>query len=103
MINENNGADDAPWQRQLATAVTDPAELYRLLQLPPPEDDANSARKLFALRVPRPFIARMRPGDAADPLLLQVMTSGREFDTVAGYDNDPLQEQQTAQPGLLHK
>lgn len=103
MINENNGADDAPWQRQLATAVTDPAELYRLLQLPPPDNDASRARKLFALRVPRPFIARMRPGDTSDPLLLQVMTSSREFDTVAGYTADPLQEQHSPHPGLLHK
>ncbi len=103
MINENNGADDAPWQRQLANAVTDPAELYRLLQLSPPEQGASSARKLFALRVPRPFIARMRPGDSRDPLLLQVMTSAREFDEVAGYSTDPLEEQQSHLPGLLHK
>ncbi|MDI8800026.1 hypothetical protein MJM59_33095, partial [Salmonella enterica subsp. enterica serovar Montevideo] len=37
------------------------------------------ARRLFALRVPRAFIARMEKGNPDDPLLRQVLTSRDEF------------------------
>ena len=55
------------------------------------------------MRVPKPFIAKMRPNDKNDPLLRQVLPDSDEFLTPAGYHNDPLDEQQAAIPGLLHK
>ena len=93
------------WLQQLADVVTEPAELLQLLSL---DQHANLAagadeRKLFALRVPRAFIARMKPGDATDPLLLQVLTSRQEFIDAPGYSTDPLDEQSSVVPGLLHK
>ncbi|MFJ5160761.1 EF-P beta-lysylation protein EpmB [Pantoea sp. NPDC088449] len=93
------------WLQQLADVVTEPAELLQLLSL---DQHANlaagaDARKLFALRVPRAFIARMKPGDATDPLLLQVLTSRQEFIDAPGYSTDPLDEQSSVVPGLLHK
>lgn len=103
MITENCGPDDALWQRELANVITDPAELNALLELPPPAANASAARKLFPLRVPRPFAARMAKGDPQDPLLRQVQTSSHEFDQVAGFSSDPLAEHQTVRPGLLHK
>ncbi|WP_337024879.1 MULTISPECIES: EF-P beta-lysylation protein EpmB [unclassified Pantoea] len=93
------------WLQQLADVVTDPTELLRLLSLEQHADLAagNDARKLFALRVPRAFIQRMTPGNAHDPLLLQVLTSRQEFVDAPGYSNDPLDEQSSVVPGLLHK
>ena len=93
------------WLQQLADVVTDPAELLQLLSLEQHADLAagHDARRLFALRVPRAFIRRMRPGDAQDPLLLQVITRHQEFQDVPGYSTDPLDEQSSVVPGLLHK
>lgn len=67
------------WQQLWREAVTDPHELLRLVGLERqagqllPGDDAG-----FPLRVPRGFIARMRAGDPADPLLLQVLPRAAE-------------------------
>ncbi|WP_292975879.1 EF-P beta-lysylation protein EpmB [Pantoea sp. UBA4549] len=93
------------WLQQLADVVTDPAELLQLLGLEqhPELAAGHAARQLFALRVPRAFIQRMRHGDAGDPLLLQVLTSRQEFTDAPGYTTDPLDEQSSVVPGLLHK
>jgi EF-P beta-lysylation protein EpmB len=83
--------------------VTRPAELLALLGLPD-EPDAEHGARQFALRVPRGFVARMRPGDRRDPLLLQVLPDHRETGEVPGYGPDPLGEAAAmATPGLLHK
>jgi len=93
------------WLQQLADVVTDPAELLQLLGLAdhPELAAGHAARKLFALRVPRAFIQQMRYGDAHDPLLLQVLTSRQEFIETPDYSTDPLDEQSSVVPGLLHK
>lgn len=93
------------WLTQLADVITDPDELRRLLKLESLHgvNADNAARRLFALRVPRAFAARMRPGDPADPLLRQVLTSRDEFMATPGFSCDPLDEQGSVLPGLLHK
>jgi len=99
------------WQRELAEAVRDPLELLSLLDLVPEQLGRGvtaatlaAAAADFPLRVPRSFIARMRRGDAADPLLLQVLASPRELEPVAGYVTDPLQETDARRGnGLLRK
>lgn len=93
------------WLHQLADVITDPAELLQLLALQhhPELVSGHDARRLFALRVPKAFAARMRKGDPQDPLLLQVITSRQEFVDAPGYSADPLDEQSSVVPGLLHK
>jgi L-lysine 2,3-aminomutase len=97
------------WRRSLAEAVTDPAELVELLALPIDLlPAARRAAELFGLRVPRGFVARMRPGDPEDPLLLQVLPLGRELDPAPGFTGDPLGEvelesERAHRPGLLQK
>lgn len=79
------------WQRELQQAITDPAELLAALQLDPLWlEPARAAARLFPLRVPRGFVARMRPGDPRDPLLAQVLPLGAECDAVPGYVTDPV-------------
>lgn len=96
----------AGWQRELANAVRDPAELLSLLDLDRPEllEAARAAARLFPLRVTRSFLGRMRKGDPADPLLLQVLPLARELEAVPGYGPDPVGDLAALRaPGLLQK
>lgn len=93
------------WLAQLADVVTNPDELLHLLNIDADEKllAGRDAKRLFALRVPRSFIARMEKGNPNDPLLRQVLTSQDEFVTAPGFSTDPLEEQHSVVPGLLHK
>ncbi|WP_237059308.1 EF-P beta-lysylation protein EpmB [Microbulbifer sediminum] len=93
------------WQDEMADLVTDPAELVRLLGLDPKQlPDALRAAGGFALRVPRPYLRRMRPGDPQDPLLLQVLPGAPELEPAAGFSGDPLGEAHANPvPGVVHK
>lgn len=93
------------WQGELAAAVRDPRELAALLDLPLSAlVDADAADDRFPLRVPRPYVARMRPGDPQDPLLLQALPARAELIATPGYGEDPLAERAANQvPGLIHK
>lgn len=93
------------WQRTLAQALTDPGALLERLELPASLlPAAQRATALFPLRVPEPFLARMYPGDVADPLLRQVLPLGAEAATRRGYVADPLAEADAqVVPGLLRK
>ncbi|WP_042147292.1 MULTISPECIES: EF-P beta-lysylation protein EpmB [unclassified Pseudoalteromonas] len=92
------------WQKELAMAVSEPNKLLKMLKI---DEKAFSedmkARKLFAMRVPLPFIKKMKVGDSHDPLLLQVLPLHQEFLIKKGFDHDPLLEQNNQIPGLLHK
>lgn len=93
------------WHAELAAAVRDPHELATLLDLPVPALGlADAANTQFPLRVPRPYIARMRRGDPRDPLLLQVLPARAEMIATPGYGEDPLEERAANPiPGLIHK
>ncbi|MCC8374537.1 MULTISPECIES: EF-P beta-lysylation protein EpmB [Photorhabdus] len=93
------------WLKQLTDVITDPDELLQLLSLDkhPNLTKGSGARRLFPLRVPKAFVARMQVSDPNDPLLLQVITTPEEFTLTPGFSTDPLDEQRSAVPGLLHK
>lgn len=93
------------WQRTLARALTDPGALLERLALPASLlPAARRAATLFPLRVPEPFLSRMRPADLDDPLLRQVLPLGAEATARRGYVTDPLAEAQAqVVPGLLRK
>lgn len=105
MLVEFAGHHGDGWQRELAQAITDPGQLLEALALDPALlTPALAAAARFRLRVPRSFVARMRRGDARDPLLRQVLPLGEELAEVAGYSGDPLGEAAAnLAPGLLHK
>lgn len=93
------------WQRQMAAAVRDPAELLGLLKLPASLlETARQANRLFPLLVPQSYIARMESGNPRDPLLLQVLPLGQEFDLVPQFTTDAVGDADAKRaPGLLHK
>ncbi|MFP8966349.1 EF-P beta-lysylation protein EpmB [Pokkaliibacter sp. CJK22405] len=89
----------------MAAIIRDPATLLEQLELPQnllPE--AESAHALFPLRVPRPYLRRIRKGNLNDPLLKHVLPLGAEHAQVPGFSTDPLAEQQhNPRPGVIHK
>ncbi|MCE0493939.1 EF-P beta-lysylation protein EpmB [Vibrio salinus] len=92
------------WLKQLTNAISDPQILLKYLNIDPsPWSQGFEAKKLFPQRVPVSFIERMEKGNPNDPLLRQVLPLADEFDVHKGYSNDPLDEHDTEQPGLLHK
>lgn len=93
------------WQQAWREAVTDARELLDLLDLGHRAGELLPAADTgFPLRVPRAFIARMRRGDAADPLLLQVLPRADELGDVHGFARDAVGDLQArVGPGILHK
>ena len=92
------------WLKQLSNAISDPTKLLEALEIDPtPWQAGFAARNLFALRVPLSFVERMEKGNPHDPLLRQVLPLSEEFEVHEGYSADPLEEQDNAIPGLLHK
>jgi EF-P beta-lysylation protein EpmB len=93
------------WQQALAQAITDPAELCSILGLDLSQVAlAADATRSFSLLVPRGFVARMRRGDAADPLLRQVLPLAVEMHAAPGYLFDPVGDLASrSAAGLLHK
>ncbi|WP_068547012.1 EF-P beta-lysylation protein EpmB [Thalassotalea crassostreae] len=92
------------WQKDLANIVTDPEQLLKMLNIEPKQYQSHfAARQLFPVRVPIPFIEKMRKGDFNDPLLAQVMPLNKEYIAVDGFVSDPLEEHDTVAEGLLHK
>jgi L-lysine 2,3-aminomutase len=93
------------WQEMLSDLITDPKELVKVLQLDPKQQPPSlAAIAQFPLKVPRHFVAAMKPGNWQDPLLLQVWPSIQEEQSISDYVTDPLQEAEfNPVPGLLHK
>lgn len=92
------------WQKELAKSFTTPESLLEYLSIDAQKYSQHfSARRLFSMRVPRPFADLMVPGDWHDPLLQQVIPRQQEFDNPLDFVDDPLQEQNNSMPGILHK
>lgn len=88
-----------------AEPVLDTVELLRLVGLSP-ADLAEEAlcHPALPVKVPREYVARMKRGDPADPLLRQVLPLARELDRSPGLSPDPLGERRCSPvPCLLHK
>jgi len=94
------------WQKSLAEAIRDPAELLKQLALPESLlPAAQRAAELFPLRVPHSYLARMKKGDLNDPLLLQVLPLSAELaPQPEDFSHDPVGDLEAMPiPGLLHK
>ena len=93
------------WRQAWRVAVRDPRELLGVLgleSLAATLSDAAAAQ--FPLRVPRGFVARMRHGDPADPLLRQVLPILDEDRIVPGFELDAVGDAQARRGGgVIHK
>jgi len=99
-VRRNTGA----WRDELRTAIRSAGELCAALGI---DLDAVAGRRAdsddFPVLVPRSFVARMRHGDGADPLLRQVLALEIEHEQVSGFVADPLSELKTVSAGVMRK
>ncbi|MCD9026927.1 EF-P beta-lysylation protein EpmB [Luteimonas sp. BDR2-5] len=93
------------WQQAWREAIRDPRELLSVLGLPALALQVSAeAAAQFPLRVPRGFVARMRPGDPHDPLLRQVLPLDAEMQPVPGFGLDAVGDAAArAGHGVIHK
>lgn len=93
------------WQQALARAIADPAALAARLGLPVADlPGLQVGHRLFRIRIPESYLARVRPGDPRDPLLLQALPDAREAVEAPGFVSDPVGDHDAlAAPGLVHK
>lgn len=93
------------WQLELKRAIRNAAQLVAVLELPATlVEPARQAARGFPLFAPRPYVARMRPGDPADPLLRQVLPLAAELDQPPGFSGDPVGDAAAkSTAGLLQK
>ena len=96
---------DKNWQKQQAGALREPLALLQQLDLPAsllhPAEEAGTA---FPLRAPASWLARIQPGDPADPLLRQILPLAEELQDAPGFSPDPVGDGGARNaPGLLHK
>lgn len=96
------------WQQAMKAAIRDSGELKRRLGITDadgvPSENSNQGERQFPVFVPLEFLSRMRPGDADDPLLLQVLPRAQESESTIGFSRDPVGDSAVeVAPGLLHK
>ncbi|GAM69737.1 lysyl-lysine 2,3-aminomutase [Vibrio sp. JCM 19236] len=104
IITQKADSVEQNWLQQLADGISDPAQLLAYLHIDPTDfSQGFAARKAFAQRVPLSFVERMEKGNPNDPLLKQVLPVKEEFIEHPEFVADPLDEQNNAQPSLLHK
>jgi EF-P beta-lysylation protein EpmB len=98
-------AQPVRWQQLWREAVRDPGELLAMLGLEAMASRVSAeAGAQFPLRVPRGFVARMRHGDAHDPLLRQVLPLDEEMRVVPGFSLDAVGDGAArAGAGILQK
>ena len=105
ILNPEQEAEERQWRQQLANSTRNPQTLLKQLQFSDQQiqqlvaDDQG-----FTTLVPAPYVARMQPGNAQDPLLLQVLPQAVEAIAKANFIADPLAEAQfNPVPGVIHK
>jgi len=94
------------WQKSLANAITDPARLLQLLDLPRELlPGARQADDLFGLKVTHSYLQRIHKSDPKDPLLLQILPQLLETQPQPeNYCSDPVgDETAMLTPGVIHK
>ena len=95
---------ETPWQVELRQSVRSTDELRKRLGFPPGEPASAGGATQFPVFVPPSYLARIRPHDPTDPLLLQELPDTAETEEIDGFTHDPVGDADaTLQPGVLQK
>ena len=96
---------EARWKKELANAITSPAELLKRLDLTSHLETADEQAS-FKCLVTENYLNKMQRGDINDPLLQQVLPLNKEnhLQSQLAGNNDPVGDiNAMTSPGLLHK
>ncbi|TXL15606.1 EF-P beta-lysylation protein EpmB [Methylococcaceae bacterium HT4] len=77
------------WQKDLASAFTNPEDLLQYLKINS-KQFSSPARHDFSMRVPLSYAACMQKSDLDDPLLKQVLPIANELVNPDEFQNDPV-------------
>ena len=92
------------WQQELQRAITSVDDLLIALKLDGKNLAPPDGIEKFPLKVPYPYLARIRKGDATDPLLRQILPLREENRQSPGYTLDPVNDLGAFRSnGILHK
>ena len=95
-------ADGNSWQQEMKQAIRSSRALCEFLNIP--AEAIHTEENEFPVFVPRSFAARMKSGDAQDPLFLQVVAQAVESMATEGFDSDPNNESEAVlAAGVLQK
>jgi len=106
MITANSlSAQPKSWQMLWREAIRDPRQLLEMLALPHlAAQISDQAATQFPMRVPLGFVAKMRRGDANDPLLRQVLPILEEDQITEGFSFDAVGDAAAkGGTGVIHK
>ena len=92
------------WQQYMKSALRSVQDLLAEVNLESELTDLPAEALAFPVFVPRPYLDRIKKGDAADPLLRQILPVPEEGQSPAHFSTDPLGEQAaTLNDGLIQK
>ncbi len=92
------------WRKQLRDAIREPVQLLQVLGLSAADVGLSADATKFPLLAPLSYVARMRHGDAHDPLLRQVLPISDEDRRVPGDLSDPVGDMDGMRaPGVIQK
>lgn len=102
---DNECVENSSWQQEYKNSFTNAKQLCQALELNIGQLPISAAaEKQFQLRAPKSYVERMHKSDPNDPLLLQVLPTTYEDNSVDGYLKDPVGDLQSIKtPGLLQK
>ncbi len=92
------------WQSLLSNSKISTFDLLQKVGLEHHPLAINEDQLSFPLKVPQPYLDKIKRNEPNDPLLLQVLPQSAETLDKLGFVSEPLQEQEfTPTPGLIHK
>lgn len=100
---DSTSANRTPWQQSMKTAIRSSRQLLEQVGLTVSDVVSDSAEREFPVFAPLEYVARMKKGDMADPLLNQVLAVPHEFTDASGVEDPVGDASAEVVPGLLQK
>ena len=102
-VDATTSAKPAPWQQSMKAAIRSSRQLLEHVGLAGSDVVSDAAEREFPVFAPLEYVARMKKGDLADPLLSQVLAVSQELTDVGGVEDPVGDGSAEIVPGLLQK
>lgn len=102
-VGDTTSADRTAWQQSMKAAIRTSRQLLEQVGLAGPDVVSDSAEREFPVFAPLEYVARMKKGDPADPLLNQVLAVPHEMSDSGGVEDPVGDSSAEIVSGLLQK